>query len=1250
MSPHLLKNPGRYTVRFLLGVTVVAGVLVWLAGTEAALQWGARQAEGLSNGRLSLHAVHGSLYGPLRIESLSFQSGGMRVEAKELMLDWSPRSLLNLHIRITRLNLQELKIMQTKPSVEPARLPDTLHFPLSFSAPDIGIDKVIFRIAGTAQVLENIRLSAGKVVADYRLTLHRIDSAWGKADATVVLGDTQPYTVSAHATLQQEGDLAYRAEADVSGTLAQLLLRANARAQEGHAEINATLTPFGKIFFTAARITAGGINPARLRKGLPQANFGADISLFHVGEKDIEGHVMLKNGIPGNWDYSRIPLRTLSMQLSGAQDNLDLRTIRLDLGKAGDFDGDGNLANNRLQLQLNTRNFDPQSVHSKLRRMRLAGKIGLQAEAGRQQLSADLREQNFRLQLDAQHQHAVLELRSAKVESAAGSLALHGALALDDLRKFQLSGALQKFNPADFGHYPAGSINASFSASGQLARSPQATLDFAVTDSRLRQQPLSARGKLNLSAIRIWNSDITLQLAQNRAELKGGLGSPDDTLAFSIDAGNLDAFDPGLGGRVRTQATLHGKFSALSGQFDTQINDLSWGKDYRIAMLQASARLDKGENGALALAASLQGLATPLVQLDRASLDAQGTRIRHTLKFMAENPDFDLESQLAGGWHDESGWVGQVMDLHNLGRHAFALRSPAKLEIGRRKFLLNNADLHVEDADVVLHELAYRDGQVSSSGTFKGLPLAYVQHISARTADLKTDLRLNGEWQFAVRDRIDGHIAVWRQGGDVFLPSSPQTAWGLNRLSLNINAANNRLHGNLEATGDLLGSLKVDALGIFSRRDGVWGIAGDAPIRANANLSVDSIAWIAPLLNRTGSLALDGALKAEVHADGTLAQPQLAGSIRGERFSVAWQNQGLRFTDGRFHVELRDHELLLNQLSIRGGDGNLSGQGRLALEGEAAVMQLSLTADKLEVLSRPDRHLILSGSGNASAAGKKLQIGATLKADSGLIELPKDSEVTASDDVIVVGQPPGSQKKDLPYALSLDLDLDLGEQFFVKGKGLDAQLGGTLKLSSNGTALPSSRGNIHVIKGIYTAYGQRLEVERGILNFQGPLNNPGLNIIAMRKNQPVEAGVSVTGTAQSPRVKLVSNPSVPDSEKLSWLVLGYGLEDSSGKDLNALNAAAGVLLATGESITLQQKIAHAYGLEEVSLRGSGQLQGSVLSLGKRLSTRAYLNYEQGLTNASSLVKINYILNKRLSVQAQAGTTPAVDLFYTFRFD
>jgi translocation and assembly module TamB len=150
----------------------------------------------------------------------------------------------------------------------------------------------------------------------------------------------------------------------------------------------------------------------------------------------------------------------------------------------------------------------------------------------------------------------------------------------------------------------------------------------------------------------------------------------------------------------------------------------------------------------------------------------------------------------------------------------------------------------------------------------------------------------------------------------------------------------------------------------------------------------------------------------------------------------------------------------------------------------------------------------------------------------------------------------------------------------------------------------------------------------------------------------VEAGAAVTGSLLNPKARLVSRPPVPDSDKLSWLVLGHGIEGASAAEFDLLTTAAGTLLSAGESVSLQASLAAATGLDEVRLGGTGELEGSVLTLGKRVSSRAYLSYEQGLTGVSNLVKLNYSLGKRWSVQTEAGGTGAgaVDLLYTLEFD
>ncbi len=266
-----------------------------------------------------------------------------------------------------------------------------------------------------------------------------------------------------------------------------------------------------------------------------------------------------------------------------------------------------------------------------------------------------------------------------------------------------------------------------------------------------------------------------------------------------------------------------------------------------------------------------------------------------------------------------------------------------------------------------------------------------------------------------------------------------------------------------------------------------------------------------------------------------------------------------------------------------------------------------------------------------------------------------------SDDVIVLG-PKGSPapvKAGASMPLNVDLEADLGDSFYLKTRGLDAQLAGTVRIRAAERRPPRATGSIRVVSGTYAAYGQKLVIERGVLNFTGAYDNPGLNILAVRKRPEgealneanVEAGVEVRGTVLSPVAKLVSTPSVPDIEKLSWMVLGHGTESAAGQEYDVLTAAAGALFGgAGSTNSLQSRIAGTLGVDEIGLSQAKGLESTVVTVGKRLSKRAYLSFEQGASTATSLVKLRYKLNPRVTLQFQTGANSALDVLYTWAFD
>ena len=121
----------------------------------------------------------------------------------------------------------------------------------------------------------------------------------------------------------------------------------------------------------------------------------------------------------------------------------------------------------------------------------------------------------------------------------------------------------------------------------------------------------------------------------------------------------------------------------------------------------------------------------------------------------------------------------------------------------------------------------------------------------------------------------------------------------------------------------------------------------------------------------------------------------------------------------------------------------------------------------------------------------------------------------------------------------MDITLDLGPNFLVRGSGLVTRLAGNLELRSAGVDLtPRLTGELATVGGTYRAYGQLLSIEQGVLRFAGPYNNPYLDILAIRPNLQQRVGVQIRGTARSPVARLYAEPDLPDAEKLSWLILG----------------------------------------------------------------------------------------------------------------
>jgi translocation and assembly module TamB len=201
--------------------------------------------------------------------------------------------------------------------------------------------------------------------------------------------------------------------------------------------------------------------------------------------------------------------------------------------------------------------------------------------------------------------------------------------------------------------------------------------------------------------------------------------------------------------------------------------------------------------------------------------------------------------------------------------------------------------------------------------------------------------------------------------------------------------------------------------------------------------------------------------------------------------------------------------------------------------------------------------------------------------------------------------------------------------------------------------VPQLTGQVRTERGQYRAWGQRLEIETGLLNFNGPYDNPTLELLALRQLPDQRVGVQLSGTALAPRLRLYADPDLPESEKLAWLVLGRPAGGTGAE--TALLQQAALALFSRRSRANEGGFQRSLGLDELSFQGEtqradGSAQAAALTLGKRISRQLYLSYSRSVVGTTGTVAILYDLARHLTLRAQAGDDNAIELIYTRQYD
>lgn len=1022
----------------------------------------------------------------------------------------------------------------------------------------------------------------------------------------------------------------------------------------------------------------------------------------------LPGHGKLQGDAQVQWQGGQVQAR-LQMNLA----HIDLQRIDQRL-HASDIEGqfsaqtakDRNI-NMQAQLHDNHASLQADASYVPDKQLLNLGKIDLQAATAKVQGTADI---SFAGQQVFHIKASLKDFDPARwIDTPAGRLQA------DLAAQGQLRPALQvqaKLTQMQ-GQYAGQAVQAAADVTWQQARQ----LQIRQLDLAWGKNSLNAQGNWgqpdDALAIKLDAPDIsTLNPLLNHWQLAlGGSLKADASLRgrFHEPAGSITAQGEHVslqrGQQVFSIATLQGKLhlaAGVQGQFDGDIV-----ADQLAA--QWGTKTDASGTPAASSPAA-NSVANPTDKLAQLHLQLSGRRDAHTLTLDTLFTNHQALKLVASGSlqskGNDWGWDGQLQNLTLNGKPDLRLQSNASLHVSAQAVKLGSLTLQSELGKLQLDELDWTPAALKTSGKLYDLRAIAVADLVKPQYAVSGDLKLNAQWNLDLQEHAKGELSLQRQSGDLRFNDPEGTgssvALGIRELALQAKLGGlvagtdgENLAVNIQADGSRLGQWQVKLNSLVAKHNNAWSISSNAPLTGQGAASIPDLQWLGPLINP--GLVLKGKLNIAGRLSGNINQPHYRADLSGRELEIAFASEGLLLPNGNIDAQVEDRHIKLNSLQfsntvtslprhkqfqdvdLLGKKGEFNASGDIDMDKETGSIQAQW--QQFPLLQRKDRWLVVSGRADIVEANHIWSLNGKVAADGAYFKLPKLPPPSLSSDVVVIrksdkagGKVAGKNgDSDAPkkgLKTRVDVSFDMGPRFVFVGRGLDTGLQGSLRLRSVDGSPLQANGSISTVGGAYEGYGQQLAIERGILNFQGSPANPGLNIRALRKGLQVEAGVEVVGTVAAPQVRLVSDPVVPDAEKLSWLVLGRGSDQLAGSDASLLMSAASAIFGGDGSRNVPRDIVQGLGFDEFSIGASSNgnssrlpnqtIAGStsngnttstdqVVSIGKHLRPGLVLSVESGLSDASGAIKLSWQLTRRISIIGRTGSESAVDVSYTFSF-
>ena len=1255
------------------GILLGGVAFLFLLGTSAGFHITLKTVVPWIPGQFTLEKWEGHLLGTLHLAGFQYENDVIKVKIDDLVLSWKPTALLEKKVLLQKCLVRGMTLVQKQTSPKHALKNPTPFFtlPISLEIQEARLEKFQYFSASGQEPFRLKHASLSGRWSDGFLSLKQLSFSTQSLDF-LLKGQVQPESAWATSgnlswTVRPPKGPAVTGAGKFRGNAKDLHLAQTVSGKGLSSHLDVQIQPEALTWKTKWNLTKvdpsvfAGVQILNPWTGILSAHGTAqeanvELSLSGPSKADPlwGGPWKMNFRLFGNWkEEPRLILQDMVLQ-SGHDSKMELHA-KGDATLGGEF----RLAAGWRALAWHTL---PQ-VESPEGEVSLVGNLNHY----RFQLGANLKTViPSRLKLNGHGNLQEVSIDSLRSEVLGGQIDVSGKTSW--YPTLRASVALSGKNLRPEGLLPEFPGKLEFSTTGEGTLSPKG-LEGKLGTTRLggvlRGKSLDIKvQETTLKANEVRITDGKLSLGSAKLALQGTLGNVLN-LVWKANIPNFADLLPEGRGQLAGQGHLEGTFDNPKMQATLKGEKLrAFGQ--QLGTLSADVNIDP--KGAIHVATEGKAWTLGGVQLAEVSVSGEGSLQKHYLEIdvsniSAQNKTYgDLSLELQGGW-DKKTWRGQILSLEGKLPEVgdCSLEAPVSLTGNAQSVTLEELCLSSRLGGQLCAAGRWQPGKTNASARLREVPIAkLLPKISglALQGTLNAFLRLNQGAR-----GLEGQLEV--------TPSPGELAWRLDP------AREVRLHWQEANVHAELGSERLQVRSFLTLKEG-GGVGASLSLARNglledplkaamtgeARIGVSELGLISALV--PALVETKGEVRAQMTFGGTLGQPKIEGEAFLGEGSLRAPAAGLKLQDMKLVIRGRGESPLAIEGQVRSGDGTIKLTGTVNLKPDDAFpVHLQIQGENFVVLDLPEAKMTASPNLTLDTQAGQVTLHGKVLIPSARIA-PKNLSFgvqIASPDVVVVGRTSPSPPEPA-RSISALVTIELGKEVKIQALGLKARLEGQVTVTENPGRPSFASGELYTTEGSYKAYGQDLSIRRGRLLFlNGPLENPGLDVEAVRTVDEATVGIHLRGAVRSPKLTLFSEPTMEQTQILAYLFTGHGSGTAAKPDASMiLRAASSLGLGNGDAV--MERLKDTFGLESIEVQqgtpgssgtvksqnqntsDSSQGQETSLVLGKYLSPRLYVSYGLGLYEHTSSLRLRYKLAKNWTLETEGGSSVGTDLLYT----